>query len=68
MAKAPILKVADKLTKVNDNLTVFFYDNAYLVEIGGRDATDEWGTVKLVCNTLEDVLILLKEVDDMPRD
>lgn len=68
MAKAPILKVADKLTTVNDNLTVFFYDNAYLVQIGGRDATDEWGTVKLDCNTLEDVLILLKEVDDMPRD
>ena len=68
MAKAPIFKVADKLTKVNDHLTVYFYDNAYLVEVGGRDATDEWGTVKLVCNTLEDVLVLLKEVDELPRD
>lgn len=67
MAK-PILKISEKLTKVSESVTVYFYDNAYMVEIAGRDFNEEWATVKLVCTTLEKVLELLQEVETLPKD
>ena len=63
-----ILKISDKLTKVNETVSVHFYDNAYMVEISGRDSNEDWATVKLVCANLEQVTELLKEVETLPKD
>ena len=60
--------IADKLTKVNESFTINMYDNGYMVEIGGRDSEDEWKTSKIICNTLDEVIDIVRQVNDMPRN
>jgi hypothetical protein len=67
MAKG-ITKISDKLAKVGECVNVYFYDNAYMVEVGGRNAEDDWATVKLVCRDLIEVQTLLEEVDSLPKE
>lgn len=55
------VKLKDTLDKVNDSITLNRYDNGYMLEIGGRDSSDEWVTRKLLCNTLEEVIALITE-------
>lgn len=62
-----ISKISDKLVTVNDSLTVYMYDNGYMVEIGGKDSNDEWPTAKIVANTEEELIALIKEAASMPR-
>ena len=68
MAKKNITKVSDKLTKVGECVNVYFYDNAYMVEVSGRDSNDDWSNVKLVCRDLSEVQAALAEVDSLPKD
>ena len=68
MSKKPITKVADKLTKVSECVNVYFYDNAYMVEVTGRDKNDDWSNIKLVCKDLSDVVNVLEEVETLERE
>lgn len=68
MPKKLLTKVSDKLTKVSETVNVNFYDNAYMVEVSGRDKDDDWATIKLVCKTLDEVTAILEEVDSLPKD
>jgi hypothetical protein len=63
-----IAKVSDKLTKVSENVIIYFYDNAYMVEVSGKNAEDDWATTKLVCRNLTEVQTLLEEVDLLPKE
>ena len=67
MAKG-ITKVSDKLTKVGECVNVYFYDNAYMDEVSGRNEDDDWATAKLVCRDLTEVQTLLEEVDSLPKE
>ncbi len=67
MAKG-ISKVSDKLTKVGECVNLYFYDNAYMVEVSGKNADDDWATAKLVCRDLSEVQTLLEEVDSLPKE
>lgn len=67
MAKG-ITKISDKLTKVGETVNVYFYDNAYMVEVSGRGADDDWAVAKLVCRDLSEVQTLLEEVDSLPKE
>jgi ketol-acid reductoisomerase len=60
--------IADKLTKVNESFTINMYDNGYMVEVGGRDSEDEWKTSKIICNTLDEVIDIVRQADAMPRN
>lgn len=68
MAKKNITKVADKLAKVGECVNVYFYDNAYMVEVSGRDDNEDWANVKLVCRDLTEVQAVLEEVESLPKD
>lgn len=70
MAKAAksVNKISDKLTKVNESLTINMYDNGYMVEVGGRDEEDDWKTIKIVCADLDAVIAVVREADSMPRN
>ena len=50
-----------KLVKVNDSFSVNRYDNGWMVEIGGRDKKDEWANTKILCNTEDELIALIKE-------
>jgi hypothetical protein len=54
-----------KLAKVNDSFTVNRYDNGWMVEVSGNNKKDDWTTVKVVCNTEEDLVALIKEYNAM---
>jgi hypothetical protein len=60
------VKLKDTLDKVNDSITLNRYDNGYMLEIGGRDSSDEWVTRKLLCNTLDEVIALITEYSKIP--
>jgi hypothetical protein len=44
------------------------YDNGYMFEINGRDDNEDWVTAKIVCNTVDELVALIKEASEMPRD
>ena len=60
--------ISDKLTKVGESFTVNMYDNGYMMEISGRDDNGDWATAKIICNTLDDLVTLIKETSTLERD
>lgn len=58
---------SEKLTKADDSLTLYKYDNGYLVEVGGRNHNDDWTTAKILVNSLEDAFLVIKDADSLPR-
>jgi hypothetical protein len=57
-----------KLAKVNESITIYRYDNAWMVEVGGRDKKEDWKNTKTVCNTEEELVALIKEYNSMDLD
>jgi hypothetical protein len=57
-----------KLAKVNESITINRYDNGWMVEIGGRNKKEDWATTKILCNTEEELLALIKEYNSMELD
>jgi len=55
-----------KICKVDDNYTVNRYDNGYMVEVTGADATDSWIRSKIVCNTIEELVELINNINKLP--
>lgn len=54
-----------KLVKVNDNFSINRYDNGWMIEIGGRNKKDDWVTAKIMCNTEEELVEIIKEYNAM---
>ena len=54
-----------KLAKVNENISINRYDNGWMIEIGGRDKKDDWKTAKILCNTEDELIALIKEWNTM---
>ena len=57
-----------KLDKVNESITINRYDNGWMVEVGGRNDESDWKTCKIVCNSEEEVLNVVKEWNTMDLD
>lgn len=55
----------NKLAKVNDSITVNRYDNGWMVEVGGRDEDQDWKNCKILCNSEEELIALIKEYNAM---
>lgn len=55
----------NKLAKVNENISINRYDNGWMIEIGGRDKKDDWKTAKILCNTEDELIALIKEWNTM---
>ena len=64
----PVNKLSDKLTKINESYTVNRYDNGFMVDAGGRDKKGDYVNAKILCNSLEEVLALVKEAGEMDLD
>ena len=65
---AKVTKVSDKLAKAGDSFTVYIYDNGYMVEVSGRDKSDDWASAKIMCADLDAVVAILKEAAEMERE
>ena len=69
MATAKAVKsFGDKLTKINESYTINRYDNGFMVEAGGRNKKGDYVTAKILCNTLDEVLALVREAGEMDID
>ena len=54
-----------KLAKVNESITINRYDNGWMVEVSGNDKKDDWKTTKIMCNTEEELIAIIKEYNSM---
>lgn len=54
-------KKLSKLAKVNENISINRYDNGWMVEVGGVDGNGDWKTAKILCNTEDEMLYVVKE-------
>jgi hypothetical protein len=43
------------------------YDNGYMIEVGGRDDEDNWKTAKIIVDTVEELLVLVREATEIER-
>jgi len=68
MVQNTITSIGSKLTSANDQFMVNMYDNGFMFEISGRDDDDEYQTVKILCNTVDEITTLIDEAADMQRD
>lgn len=57
-----------KLSKVNESFTINRYDNGFMIDIGGRDKNEDWTSCKIICNTEDEVVELVKESFTLPLD
>jgi hypothetical protein len=64
-AKVTVSKVSDKLTKVNENFSVYMYDNGFMLEVSGKDADGEYKSAKIMVATGEQLVALIAEVVEM---
>lgn len=60
--------IKSKLNKVNDCYTINRYDNGFMVEISGRDSENDYKTSKVLCNTEEDLLTVIKQINAIELD
>lgn len=58
----------NKMVKVTDSFTVNRYENGFMMEVSGRNKKDDWVTSKILCNTEEDLVQLIKEYNSLELD
>lgn len=61
-------KKLNKLSKVNENISINRYDNGWMVEVSGRNEDSDWKTAKILCNTEEEMLAVVREWNTMDLD
>jgi adenylylsulfate kinase-like enzyme len=59
------MKISDKLTKVDTDVTINKYDNGFVVHFAGHNGSGDWTNAKILCSNLEELITLLKEYDKM---
>lgn len=57
-----------KLKKVADAFSINRYDNGWMVEISGKNAEDDWTTVKIICNTEDELFKLVSSYNKLELD
>jgi hypothetical protein len=55
-----------KLVKVNEEFTVYRYDNGYMLQVGGHDADNDWVESKTIYVTQEDLLKNISKILELP--
>lgn len=73
MAKAKETEVEliedfQELAKVSDNFSVNRYSNGWMMEVSGKDSNDDWKTVKVLCNTQEELFAYIAAYNTVKID
>ena len=66
--KESVMKISDKLSKVNEDITIRMYDNGFMFEISGRNSDDDWKSAKILVSSVEELVTLIQEATGMERD
>ena len=59
--------IRESFRKVNENFSINMYDNGYMIEVSGRDDEDNWKTSKIIVDTVEELLVLVREATELER-
>lgn len=59
--------ISDKIVKVDSSINITIADNGYIFEVSGKNANDDWKSVKIVCNSRSELDSLLDEVLELDR-
>ena len=62
------MNISQKLSKIDHSFTVNIYDNGFMLEIGGRNAEDDWASAKIMCSTKDQLFDLINEIETMERE
>jgi len=57
-----------RFKKVSDSFSVNRYDNGWMIEISGKNLDDDWTTVKIICNTEEEMFKLISSYNTLEMD
>lgn len=57
-----------RLKKVSDSFTVNRYDNGWMIEISGKNTDDDWTTVKIICQSEEEMFKLIATYNTVELD
>lgn len=62
------MKIIDFITKIGEDINIKMVENGFLLEVSGRNAKDDWNSVKLVCKSEAELNALLSECFTLPRE
>lgn len=57
-----------KLEKVGESISMYRYDNGWMFEVSGRNKSGDYKSCKIVCNTEDELITLLKEYNTKELD
>lgn len=61
------MNIVDKISKIGDNISITLVDNGFVFEVSGRDAADNWKTLKVVCTSRSELDSLIDEALELDR-
>jgi hypothetical protein len=64
--KNKTMKIADKLTKVENSFTVNRYDNGFLFTVSGKNKNDDWQNAHIICDNMNSLTSLIREFSEFP--
>ncbi len=62
------MKISDKLAKVDTSFSISRYDNGFLIEVSGRNKDEDYKTAKILVQTADELLELVREAVTMEID
>ena len=62
------MKISDKLDKVDSSFSVTRYDNGFVIEISGRTRGEDYRTAKVLVQSVDELLVLVKEAVTLKLD
>jgi len=55
----------NKLATVNESITIYRYDNGWMVDVSGQDKKEDYKTAKIMCSTEEELIAIIKEYNSL---
>ena len=65
---AKVTKLSDKIVKRGENYTNNIYDNGFMVDVGGRNKKDDWVSAKIMVSSVDELVVLVREVVELERE
>jgi hypothetical protein len=62
------MEALNKLVKVSESFTVNMYDNGYMVEVSGRNKSDDWVTCKVILKDVAELHSVVDQITQMPKE
>ncbi len=62
------MNLLDFICKIGEDINIKLIDNGYLIEVSGKNANDDWKTVKLACSSRSELDALLDQCFEIDRD